>query len=122
MVFLYYSFHFTTNKIQFINKSQQEKADVYSFGVVLWELIFRKKPWQGKHSMKVIQMVESGGRLPLANMPADVPQQVSLLNIYIFLFFLFFYFYFSYFLYFFLFLFLFYIIIFSPSFFFFHHN
>jgi len=53
-----------------------EKADIYSYAVVLWELIFRKKPWAGKHSMKVIQTVETGGRLSIVNMPPDTPPKI----------------------------------------------
>jgi serine/threonine protein kinase/ABC-type branched-subunit amino acid transport system substrate-binding protein len=51
-----------------------EKADVFSYAVILWELVFRKKPWEGVHSMKVIQMVGSGKRLSLNNVPTDAPQ------------------------------------------------
>lgn len=53
-----------------------EKADVFSYGVILWELVFRKKPWEGVHSMKVIQMVSSGKRLPLTNIPQDTPSDI----------------------------------------------
>jgi len=53
-----------------------EKADVFSYGVILWELVFRKKPWEGVHSMKVIQMVGAGKRLNLTNIPADTPSDV----------------------------------------------
>lgn len=34
------------------------------------------QPWQGKHSMKVINMVENGGRLPLAGNPVDTPPEL----------------------------------------------
>lgn len=53
-----------------------EKADVFSYGVILWELVFRKKPWEGVHSMKVIQMVGTGKRLNLTNIPSDTPSDV----------------------------------------------
>eukprot|EP00026_Physarum_polycephalum_P001102 Phypoly_transcript_01103.p1 GENE.Phypoly_transcript_01103~~Phypoly_transcript_01103.p1 ORF type:complete len:774 (+),score=173.32 Phypoly_transcript_01103:1162-3483(+) len=53
-----------------------EKADVFSYGVILWELVFRKKPWEGTHSMKVIQAVSSGKRLPVTPCPADTPADI----------------------------------------------
>lgn len=53
-----------------------EKADIFSYGCILWELIFRKKPWEGVHSMKVIQQVGAGKRLPLTNVPADTPPDI----------------------------------------------
>jgi len=53
-----------------------EKADVFSYAVILWELVFRKKPWEGIHSMKVIQMVGSGKRLALTNVPSDTPSDI----------------------------------------------
>jgi len=59
-----------------------EKADVFSYGVILWELVFRKKPWEGVHSMKVIQMVGSGKRLSLNNPPSDTPSDMlDLINL-----------------------------------------
>lgn len=58
-----------------------EKADVYSFGIVLWELIFRTKPWAGKHSMRVIQAVVSGERPSILNMPADTPEFMKILMV-----------------------------------------
>eukprot|EP00026_Physarum_polycephalum_P000640 Phypoly_transcript_00641.p1 GENE.Phypoly_transcript_00641~~Phypoly_transcript_00641.p1 ORF type:complete len:1297 (+),score=194.44 Phypoly_transcript_00641:293-4183(+) len=39
-----------------------EKADVYGFGVVLWEIISRRKPWEGIHAMKIVQNVLAGFR------------------------------------------------------------
>lgn len=53
-----------------------EKADVFSYGVILWELVFRKKPWESIHSMKVIQMVGAGKRLPVVNPPNDTPSDI----------------------------------------------
>lgn len=51
---------------------------MYSYGIVLWEIIFRNKPWTGKHSMKIIQAVVDGSRPSLHNMPFDTPEFVSL--------------------------------------------
>jgi serine/threonine protein kinase/ABC-type branched-subunit amino acid transport system substrate-binding protein len=53
-----------------------EKTDIFSYGVILWELVFRKKPWEGVHSMKVIQQVGAGKRLALTNVPHDTPSDI----------------------------------------------
>jgi len=50
-----------------------EKADVFAFAVILWELVSRKRPWEGMHSMKIIQAVTSGSRLPMNLLPSDAP-------------------------------------------------
>jgi len=53
-----------------------EKADVYSYGIILWEIIFRKKPWDGMHSMRVTNYVSDGKRPPLTDMRTDTPQDI----------------------------------------------
>ena len=50
---------------------------MFSYGVILWELVFRKKPWEGTHSMKVIQLVGAGKRLNLNSPPSDTPTYIS---------------------------------------------
>eukprot|EP00026_Physarum_polycephalum_P001091 Phypoly_transcript_01092.p1 GENE.Phypoly_transcript_01092~~Phypoly_transcript_01092.p1 ORF type:complete len:1198 (+),score=219.95 Phypoly_transcript_01092:455-3595(+) len=50
------------------------KSDVYSFAIILWEMVFRTRPWEGMHTMKIIAMVETGGRPPVSNWPVGIPQ------------------------------------------------
>jgi len=53
-----------------------DKSDVYSFGIILWEILFRTKPWEGMHTMKIIVTVESGERPSLSPLPPQIPQAV----------------------------------------------
>lgn len=50
---------------------------MYSFGIILWEMIFNSKPWTNVHAMKVTQLVCSGSRPPVINIPSNVPSVVS---------------------------------------------
>jgi serine/threonine protein kinase len=60
----------------FLGERYSEKADVYSYSVILWELVYRKKPWQGMNSMKVCHAVENGERLSTVNPPSGTPEYI----------------------------------------------
>eukprot|EP00026_Physarum_polycephalum_P017687 Phypoly_transcript_18994.p1 GENE.Phypoly_transcript_18994~~Phypoly_transcript_18994.p1 ORF type:complete len:224 (+),score=30.64 Phypoly_transcript_18994:1-672(+) len=61
----------------FSGSHYSEKADIYSFGIILWELIYRKKPWDGLNAMRIIHEVELGNRPPTHYVPTDTPLQIT---------------------------------------------
>eukprot|EP00026_Physarum_polycephalum_P002268 Phypoly_transcript_02274.p1 GENE.Phypoly_transcript_02274~~Phypoly_transcript_02274.p1 ORF type:complete len:525 (+),score=72.51 Phypoly_transcript_02274:1266-2840(+) len=50
----------------FAGEPENEKTLVYSFGVIMWQILTRQLPWEGTHAMKIMDAVENGERLPLA--------------------------------------------------------
>nr|WQM87025.1 serine/threonine protein kinase [Marseillevirus cajuinensis] len=51
-----------------------EKADVYSFGVLVWEIITRKRPYEGQSPVRVAELAREGKRLSIPN---DCPRDIK---------------------------------------------
>ncbi|BAU80032.1 serine-threonine kinase [Tokyovirus A1] len=51
-----------------------EKADVYSFGVLVWEVITKKKPYEGQSPVRVAELAREGKRLSIPN---DCPKDIK---------------------------------------------
>nr|WNL49984.1 serine threonine protein kinase [Marseillevirus sp.] len=51
-----------------------EKADVYSFGVLIWEVLTRKKPYEGQSPVRVAELAREGKRLTIPN---DCPRDIK---------------------------------------------
>jgi len=49
-------------------------TDVFSYGVVLWEIMYRKLPWEGLSNIQIIARVgHAGERLPLDDISKGCP-------------------------------------------------
>ncbi|AVR52835.1 serine/threonine protein kinase [Marseillevirus Shanghai 1] len=51
-----------------------EKADVYSFGVLVWEVVTRKRPYEGQSPVRVAELAREGKRLSIPN---DCPKDIK---------------------------------------------
>jgi len=49
----------------FAGQPEREKAVVYSYGIIMWQILTRKTPWEGKHAMKIMYLVEKAERPPV---------------------------------------------------------
>eukprot|EP00198_Chlamydomonas_reinhardtii_P009980 XP_001699317.1 predicted protein [Chlamydomonas reinhardtii] len=60
------------------NSTIMDRADCYSFGVLLWELIARRRPWEGLSVFAVaVRVAVHGERLPLAPLEqAGAPSKI----------------------------------------------
>ena len=55
-----------------------QQADVYSVGLLLWELWFRRPPFEGEETAKLLDAVSSKRRPPLMGVPGAAPPPEAL--------------------------------------------
>ena len=75
------TFHWMAPEV-LINKPYTVKADVYSYGIVLWEIITRRKPYEGINTAMIgYNVVHCNVRPDIRFVPRDCPPLVICLNI-----------------------------------------